>query len=146
LTVPARAQTISVVMDWVQEHLALPKHLSSRLWLITLPSAVVSFEKRSDVPKLPKAGRVLGFALAGAGIALGLMALRRPETSLAYEGPFAAVGRKPATAAGLLGLGGIALVTRSTFLLLYAAALAYAAGTERMSLEEPSSKTLLGGG
>ena len=132
-------------MDWLQEHLALPKHLSSRLLLITLPSAVVSFEKRSDMPKLPKAGRVLGFVLAAAGAALGFMALRRPDTTLAYDGPLAPVARKPATAAGLLGLGGVALVTRSTFLLLYALGLAYAAGTERMSLEEPSSGTLLGG-
>jgi len=132
-------------MDWLQEHLAIPKHLSSRLWLITLPSAVVSFEKRSDMPQLPKAGRVLGVVLAGAGVALGFMALREPDTTLAYDGPLAPVARKPATAAGLLGLGGVALVTRSTFLLLYALALAYAAGTERMSLEEPSSGTLLGG-
>ena len=132
-------------MDWLQEHLALPKHLSSRLWLITLPSAVISFEKRSEMPKLPGAGRVLGFAMAGAGAALGFLALRKPETSFAYDGPLAPVGRKPATAAGLLGLGGVALVTRSTFLLLYAIGLAYAAGTGRMSLEEPSSGTLLGG-
>ena len=132
-------------MDWFQEHLALPKHLSSRLWLITLPSAVVSFEKRSEMPKLPKAGRVLGIALTGTSIALGFMALRRPDTTLAYDGPLAAVAKKPATAAGLLGLGGVALVTRSTFLLLYALGLAYAAGTERMSLAEPSSGTLLGG-
>jgi hypothetical protein len=131
-------------MDWLQQHLALPKRLSSRLWLITLPSAVVSFERRSAVPRLPKAGRMLGFALAGAGVALGFMALRRPDTSLAYSGPLAPVGRKPAIAAGLLGLGGVALVTRSTFLLLYAAGLTFAAGTERMSLEEPSSGTLLG--
>ena len=132
-------------MDWLQEHMALPKQLSSRLWLITLPSAVVSFEKRSDMPKLPKAGRVLGVMLAGAGAVLGFMALRQPDTTLAYEGPLAPVAKKPATVAGLLGLGGIALVTRSTFLLLYALGLAYAAGTERMSLEEPSSGTLLGG-
>ena len=125
--------------------MALPKQLSSRLWLITLPSAVVSFEKRSDMPKLPKAGRVLGVMLAGAGAVLGFMALRQPDTTLAYYGPLAPVARKPATVAGLLGLGGVALVTRSTFLLLYALGLAYAAGTERMSLEEPSSGTLLGG-
>ena len=125
--------------------MALPKQLSSRLWLITLPSAVVSFEKRSDMPKLPKAGRVLGVILAGAGAVLGFMALRQPDTTLAYDGPLAPVAKKPATVAGLLGLGGVALVTRSTFLLLYALGLAYAAGTERMSLEEPSSGTLLGG-
>jgi hypothetical protein len=132
-------------MDWLQEHLAIPKHLSSRLWLITLPSAVVSFEKRSDMPQLPKAGRVLGVVLACGGAALGIMALRRPDTTLVYDGPLAPVAQKPATAAGLLGLAGVALVTRSTFLLLYALGLAYAAGTERVSIEEPSSGTLLGG-
>ena len=132
-------------MDWLQEHLAIPKHLSSRLWLITLPSAVVSFEKRSEMPQLPKAGRVLGVVLACGGAALGIMALRRPDTTLVYDGPLAPVAQKPATAAGLLGLAGVALVTRSTFLLLYALGLAYAAGTERVSIEEPSSGTLLGG-
>ncbi|MEX0684262.1 MAG: hypothetical protein WD904_06435 [Dehalococcoidia bacterium] len=131
-------------MDWIQEHLALPKNLSSRLWLITLPSAVISFERRSDVPKLPKAGRVLGFVMAGAGAALGFMALRQPGATLAYEGPLAPVARTPATAAGLLGLVGAAFLTRSTFLLLYALGLAFAAGTERMTLEEPTSGTLLG--
>jgi len=131
-------------MEWLQEHLAIPKNLSSRLWLITLPSAVISFERRSDVPKLPKAGRVLGFVLAGGSAALGFMSLRQPGTSLAYDGPLAPVARKPATAAGLLGLGGAAFLTRSTFLLLYVIGLTLAAGTERMTLEEPTSSTILG--
>ena len=73
------------------------------------------------MPKLPKAARVLGFALAGAGAALGFMALRRPDTSLAYDGPLAPVARRPATASRLLGPAGVALVSRSPFLLLYAA-------------------------
>ena len=90
-------------MDWVPEHLAIPRHLSSRLWLITLPSAVVSFEKRSDMPQLPKAGRVLGIVLAGAGVALGFMALRPPDTTLAYDGPLAPVGREPAGLASSQG-------------------------------------------
>jgi hypothetical protein len=43
-------------MDFLHERLGFPRRLSSRLWLITLPSALVSFERRTDVPKLPGTG------------------------------------------------------------------------------------------
>jgi hypothetical protein len=131
-------------MEWLQENVNLPRKLSSRLWLITLPSAIVSFERRTSIPKLPKAGRVLGLLIGGAGVAIAIMGLRSPGTKIAYDGPLATVGRSPATAGGLLGLAGAAFIARSTLLLLYALGLAAAAGTDQMEIEEPTSGTLLG--
>ena len=123
----------------------MPRKLSSRLWLITLPSAIVSFEKRSDVPKIPAAGsKPVGALLLIGGVALGLMAVRQPETSLAYHGPLAPAVERPARLAGLLGLAGVAFLLRSTMLLVYALGLTVASGTGRMSIEEPSSATLMG--
>ncbi|HUF53106.1 MAG TPA: hypothetical protein VMR52_04945 [Dehalococcoidia bacterium] len=131
-------------MDWLQENVNLPRRLSARLWLITLPSAIVSFERRTKTPRLPKAARALGLLAGGAGVALGFMALRSPDTRIAYDGPMANLGRSPAIAGGLLGLAGAAFITRSTFLLLYTLGLAAVAGSERMEIEEPTSATLLG--
>jgi hypothetical protein len=132
-------------MDFLQERLGFPRRLSSRLWLITLPSALVSFERRTDVPKLPGTGsRVLGGLLLAAGVGLGIFSLRQPDTAIAYDGPLAPVVSRPATMAGLTGLAGAAFVLRSTTLLLYSLALAYAGSTGQMTLEEPSAGTLLG--
>jgi hypothetical protein len=129
----------------IVERIGIPRRLSSRLWLITLPSAVVSFERRSDVPKLPGAGsRAFGVMLIAAGAALGLVAMRQPRASLSYEGPLAPVVQKPATLAGLAGLAGVAFMLRSTSLLLYSLGLAAAGGTGQMELEEPTTGTLLG--
>jgi hypothetical protein len=133
-------------MDFL-DRFGLPRKLSSRLWLITLPSAIVSFEKRSDVPKIPEAGsKAVGALLLLGGAALGVMAVRRPETSLAYNGPLAPAVERPARLAGLMGLAGVAFLLRSTMLLVYALGLTVAAGTGRMSIEEPSSATLMGRG
>lgn len=131
-------------MEWLHDNVNLPRRLSSRLWLITLPSAIVSFDRKAKTPKLPKAGRILGFIAGGAGVALGIMSLRSPGTKIAYDGPLAPVGRSPAIAGGLLGLVGAAFITRSTMLLLYALGLTVAAGAEKMEIEEPTSGTLLG--
>ncbi len=38
-------------MDFLER--VLPRRLSSRVWLISLPSALVSFEKQQKMPKLP---------------------------------------------------------------------------------------------
>jgi hypothetical protein len=133
-------------MDFL-ERVGMPKKLSSRLWLITLPSAIISFERRSDVPKLPQNGsRALGALLLLGAAGLAVFSIRRPETTIAYDGPLAPVVQRPARLAGLVGLAGVAFVTRSTVLLLYALGLAAAAGTGQMAIEEPSSKNLLGGG
>jgi hypothetical protein len=127
------------------DRIGVPRKLSSRLWLITIPSAVISFERRSDVPKLPGSGsRALGAMLLAAGAGLGLLAMRHSDTSLSYEGPLAPVVRRPATLAGLAGLAGVAFILRSTALLLYSLGLAAAGGSGQIELEEPSAGTLLG--
>jgi hypothetical protein len=131
-------------MSFLQDRLGLPRRLSSRLWLITLPSAVVSFERRSDVPKLPSSGKALGGLLMVGAAAAGFFASRQPDTTLAYEGPLAPVVKHPATLAGLMGLAGVAFLLRSTSLLLYSAGLAAAGGTGQVALDEPSPGTLLG--
>lgn len=132
-------------MEFLHERVGLPRRLSSRLWLITLPSAVISFERRTHVPKIPGQGsRLLGGLLVAAGAGLGFMAMRAPETSLSYEGPLAPVAQRPAILAGLAGLAGVAFITRSTALLLYTIGLAALGGNGQISLEEPTAGTLLG--
>ena len=131
-------------MDFLNEN--LPRRLSSRLWLITIPSGVVAFERRSNLPQLPAGpSRILGALFLAAGVGIGLMTAQRPETTIAYEGPLAPVARKPALLAGLVGLIGVAFLLRSVLLLAYTLAIAMAGGAERVSLEEPSSKTILSG-
>jgi hypothetical protein len=127
------------------ERFGLPRQLPSRLWLITLPSAVVSFEKRSDVPKLPETGsRIVGVVLVAAGAGLAFFSSRQPDTNLSYDGPMAPVARRPAVLGGLLGLAGVAFILRSSALLLYAIGLGAAGGTNQVELEEPSAGTLMG--
>ncbi len=127
------------------ERLPIPRRLSSRLWLITLPSALISFERRSDVPRLPAGGlRLLGLPLVAGGLALGLFAHRQPNTSIAYGGPLAPLSRQPATAGGLLALAGVAVLLRSLVLTAYALGLAVAVGTSAVEVEEPGASTLLG--
>ncbi len=133
-------------MSFLQDRLGVPRKLSPKLWLITIPSAVVSFERRSDVPKLPGTGKALGGLLLAGAAVVGLFATRSPETKLAYEGPLAPVVSRPATLAGLMGLAGVAFMLRSTTLLLYSAGLAAAGGSGQVALDEPSASTLLGRG
>ena len=133
-------------MSFLNERLGVPRKLSSKLWLITIPSAVVSFERRSDVPKLPGTGKALGGVLLAGAMAVGALSMRSPKTNLAYEGPLAPVVQKPATLAGILGLAGVAFLLRSTSLLLYSAGLAAVGGSGQVALDEPSPSTLLGRG
>jgi hypothetical protein len=123
----------------------LPRKLPSKVWLISLPATIISFERRSDVPKLPETGsRALGALLLLGAAGLAALAVRRPEASLAYEGPMSPVVQRPARLAGLVAIAGLACVTRSTALLVYALGLAAAAGTGQMAIEEPTSQNLLG--
>lgn len=131
-------------MSFLHDRLGVPRKLSSKLWLITIPSAVVSFERKSDVPKLPGTGKALGGVLLAVAAVVGAFSVRSPRTSLAYEGPLAPVVQRPATLAGLMGLAGLAFLLRSTSLLLYSAGLAAAGGTGQVALDEPSAVTLLG--
>jgi hypothetical protein len=134
-------------MEFLHERLGVPRKLSSRLWLVTIPSALVSFERRTDVPRLPGTGsRALGALLLLAGAGLGVLSARQPDTSISYEGPLAPVVSRPATMAGLTGLAGVAFILRSTTLLMYSLGLAFAGSSGQMDLEEPSAGTLLGRG
>ena len=132
-------------MDFIQNRLGFPRRLSARLWLISLPSAIVSFERRSDVPKLPSGGsKGLGVLMLLGAAAAGLMSMRQPDTTLAYSGPLAPVVQKPGTLAGIAGLGGLAFMLRSTSLLLYVVSLTALSGTGRVDLEEPTPGKFLG--
>ncbi len=121
---------------------AIPKRLSSRLWLVTLPSALVSFERRQSVPKLPIGrGRYAGIALIAGGMVLALRAWRDPEAGIGVAGPLAA---KPATMGGVLVLGGLALLMRSAVLAAYSLGVAVAASTDKVEVEEPRPSDFIG--
>src|SRR3972149_4508184 len=94
------------VMNLLQ-HFPIPKRLAARVWLLTLPSAVLSFERRQHVPRLPVGrGRLLGLPLAAAGVAVVLRARRRAPAACAAAGLCrlrdtpAVGGGPPAPAAG----------------------------------------------
>jgi hypothetical protein len=131
-------------MDNFMDRLPIPRRLSARVWLLTLPSAVVSFERRQDLPKLPKGLRFLGLPFIAFGVALALWAWRSPDARIPYNGPGDQLTRKPATAGGLLALSGIAILMRSLALSAYTIALAFAATTERVTVDEPKPDWFLG--
>ncbi len=127
------------------DRLPLPKRLSARVWLISLPSALVSFERRQKLPKLPLGAlRFLGLPLVIAGAALAVWSWRRPNASIPYDGPLSELSRKPATAGGILALGGIAFLMRSAVLGLYSAAIAFAATTEKIEVDDPKPEWFMG--
>ena len=131
----------------VLDRLHVPRRLSSRLWLLTLPSALISFERRQDVPRLPVgAFRFAGVPLIALGLALGVWAWRNPEASIRYQGPAARLTQQPATIGGLLVVGGAGLLLRSTVLTLYALGIAVAATTEAIEVDEPRPADLMGRG
>ncbi|MDO8615396.1 MAG: hypothetical protein Q7T33_06620 [Dehalococcoidia bacterium] len=136
-----RAPAMSIL-----ERLPIPKRLSARLWLITLPSAVVSFERRSSLPKLPIGrGRLLGIPLIAGGVALVIWSSRRGGHP-SPEGPLSRLGPSPATAGGLIALGGVAVLLRSLALCLYSLGLALASNTNAIAVDEPGPGMLLGRG
>ena len=127
------------------DRLHLPRRLSSRLWLLTLPSALVTFERRQDVPKLPVGAlRFGGVPVIAAGLALAVWAWRNPKATLRYRGPAARLSEHPGTVAGLLVVGGTGLLLRSSVLMLYALAIAVAATTEAIDIDEPRPSDFLG--
>lgn len=128
------------------DRLHLPRRLSSRLWLLTLPSALVSFERRQGVPRLPLGGfRFAGVPLIAAGLALGFWAWRNPKAALPPKaGPAARLSEQPATVAGVLVVGGAGLLLRSAVLTVYALGIAVAAGTEAVEIDEPRPADFLG--
>ncbi len=135
-------------MDIVQR-LPLPRRLSTRVWFLSLPSALVSFERRQRLPRLPIGRwRYLGLPVIGAGVGLALWSWRQPAAGsarvIAPSRPgLARLQQRPATAAGLLVLAGLALLLRSLLLVLYSLALAFAAGSDVLAVEEPRPDILL---
>jgi hypothetical protein len=130
----------------VLDRLHMPKHLSSRVWLLSIPSALITFERQQAMPKLPIGPlRLAGLPLLAGGLALAVWAWRSPEPAIRYNGPGARLTAQPATLAGLLVVAGAGLFLRSTAVTLYAIAVAAAAATETIDIDEPRPGTLLGG-
>lgn len=133
-------------MDFL-ERLPIPRRLSSRVWLISLPSALVSFEKQQKVPKLPIGkGRLLGLPLVGLGAALAVWAWRRPGATIAYNGPASHLARRPATAGGILVLAGTSLFLRSLVLAAYALGLIMITQSGQIAIEDPELDGFIGRG
>jgi len=129
----------------VLHRVSIPRRLSARVWLITLPSALISFERRSNVPKLPVGSlRYVGVPLIAGGIALAVWGSRRPESTIELRGPASHLPHRPATIGGLLALAGASLLLRSTVLAAYALGLTVAASTNVMTIEQPEPSLLLG--
>jgi len=116
----------------------LPRRLAARLWLLTVPSALLSFERRQRLPKLPiRRGRLVGLLLLAAGVALALRGRRAEEAPSERTGVPARFLERPAVAGGLLALTGVGLLTRSLVLIAYAFGLAFAFSRDAVELEEP---------
>ncbi len=116
----------------------LPRRLAARLWLLTLPSALLSFERRQRLPKLPIGrGRLFGLLLLAAGVALALRGRQAGPPPSERTGVPARFLERPAVAGGLLALTGVGLLTRSRVLIAYAFGLAFALSRDAVELEEP---------
>ena len=127
------------------DRLNLPRHLSSRVWLFTLPSALISFERRQNVPKLPiGALRYSGVPVILAGLALGFWSWRNPHARIQLTGPAERLSSQPATLAGLLVICGAGLLLRSPVLVLYSLGLTAAATTDTLEIDEPRPAEFLG--
>ncbi len=122
----------------------LPRRLAARLWLLTVPSALLSFERRQRLPKLPIGrGRLFGLLLLAVGVALSLRGRQGGPPPSERTGVPARFLERPAVAGGLLALTGVGLLTRSLVLIAYAFGLAFAFSRDAVELEEPQ---LLGRG
>ena len=128
-------------MEFLQK--GVPRRLSARVWLVSLPTALFSFERRQHVPQLPIGkARWAGVPMVAAGVALILWTWRRPNTTLAYRGPMQHLAQTPATLGGTLALAGVAVFLRSTVLACYAAGIAALAGGERIAIDAPEPANL----
>ncbi len=129
----------------ILQHLPLPHRLSPRVWLVTLPSALMSFERRRGLPKLPIGrGRFLGLPLIAAGVGLWACVWRRPSLpAIAYRFTRWTRDPIPGVTAGLMVLGGFAILIRSPFLALYSLALAVASRSHAVEVEDPHPDDLL---
>jgi hypothetical protein len=119
------------------QRLPVPKRLAARVWLFTLPSALVSFERRQGVPRMPIGrARLLGLPLVAGGAALLLRGQGAEQPAAASRG-LARLRERPTVGAGLLVLSGAGLLLRSLMLTAYAFGLAFAFARHTVDLEEP---------
>ncbi len=131
-------------MDNISKRMRRPRHLSARLWLITLPSALLSFEKRQRLPRLPLGRwRFLG-ALPVLG-AIACVVYSRDETTPLRRGKCPVPPEDRGVFAGLMALSGVALILRSSVLALYSLGLGLAHRKGVLEIEEPQPETLLDG-
>jgi len=122
----------------------LPRRLSARLWLLTLPSGLLSFERRQRIPRMPIGrGRFLGLGLVAAGGALLLRSRRAGGRDESGAGGLSRFRDRPAVAGALLALGGVGLLLRSLMVTAYVLGLAFAFARDAVELEAPE---LPGGG
>src|SRR3989304_8237305 len=92
----------------------LPRRLSARLWLLTLPSGLLSFERRQRIPRMPIGrGRFLGLGLVAAGGALLLRSRRGGGRDGSGAGGPSRFRDRPAVAGALLAPGGGGLLLRA---------------------------------
>jgi hypothetical protein len=116
----------------------LPRRLSARLWLLTLPSGLLSFERRQRIPRMPIGrGRFLGLGLVAAGGALLLRSRRAGGRDESGAGGLSRFRDRPAVAGALLALGGVGLLLRSLMVTAYVVGLAFAFARDAVELEAP---------
>ena len=124
-------------MEFLQR-LSLPRRLAARVWLFTLPSALVSFERRQRVPAMPIGrGRLLGLLLIAGGAAVLLRSQRVERQPGAGSPGLSRFRERPAVGAALLVLSGVGVLLRSLVLTGYALGLALAFARDAVELEEP---------
>lgn len=118
--------------------LPVPRRLAARVWLFTVPSAVVSFERRQRIPRMPIGrGRLLGLALIAGGAAVLLRGQGAEGRPGAESRGLARFRQRPAVGAALLVLTGVGILLRSLMLTAYALGLTFAFARDTVDLEEP---------
>ncbi len=124
-------------MEFLQR-LSIPRRLAARVWLFTLPSALVSFERRQRIPRMPIGrGRFLGLVLMAGGAVLLLRSQRAQEQPRAGSRGLSRIRERPAVGGALLVLSGVGVLLRSLMLTAYAMGLAFAFARDAVELEEP---------
>jgi hypothetical protein len=129
------------------QRLPVPRRLAARVWLFTLPSALVSFERRQRIPRMPIGrGRLLGLALIAGGAAVLLRSQGAGGQPGAGSRGLSRFRDRPSVGAALLVLSGLGLLLRSLMLTAYALGLALAFARDTVDLEEPQLPSREGGG
>ena len=120
------------------QRLPVPRRLAARVWLLTLPSALVSFERRQRIPRMPIGrGRFLGLALIAGGAAVLLRSRGAGGQPGAGPPALSRFRERPTVGAALLVLSGLGLLLRSLMLTAYALGLALAFARDTVDLEDP---------